>query len=58
MVLNPLGVVQQLFPRGCISDVYIMIRNSIKVTVMSSSQNNITVGAHHSMKNCVKGWQR
>ena len=37
------------------TDIYIMIHNSSKITVINSNKNNFMVGGHHSMGSCIKG---
>jgi hypothetical protein len=39
----------------CISDIYITIHNSTKITVMKQQQNNFMVGDHQSMRSCIEG---
>lgn len=41
--------------RGVAYQIYIMVHNSIKITVMKYQQNNCMVGGHHSLRNCTKG---
>ena len=43
---------------GCISDIYIMIRNSSRITVTKQQQNNFMVGGYHNIRSCVKRLQR
>ena len=48
--------------RSHASDIYIMIHNSNKMTVMEQEQNKVMVEGHHNMRNCYKDaalrWQR
>lgn len=41
----------------CVSNIDISIRNSNKIALMKSNENNVIVGGHHNTKNCVKGSQ-
>jgi hypothetical protein len=42
----------------CISEIYIMIHNSSKITVRKYQQNKFIVGeGHHNTRNCIKGSQ-
>jgi hypothetical protein len=41
VVMTPAGVTDQM---SCISDIYITIHNTTKVTVMKQQQNNFTAG--------------
>lgn len=44
-------------PHRCyISDTYIVIRNSIKITIMNQQQDNFTVGGYRN-RNRIKGPQ-
>lgn len=40
---------------SCPSDIYIILHNSSKITVMTDQWNNVMVGAHHDTRNCIKG---
>ena len=52
--------------KSCISNIYITIHNSSKITVAkwSSNENNVMSGGHHTMRNCIKrsqhleGWEQ
>jgi hypothetical protein len=50
-VMNPLESTYQI---SYMSDIYITIHNSSKIIAMKQQQN-IIVGGHHNMKNCIKG---
>lgn len=59
-VVTPLGIACQIYH---ISDIYIMMHNSSKTTVVKLQQDDFTVVGDHNMRNCVKlsqhyeGWK-
>ena len=44
-------------PADIISDIYIMIHNGSKITVMKLQQSNFMVGGNYNTMNCAKGPQ-
>ena len=60
-VMTPFGV-EWSFHRveyqiSCISDIYFMIHNSSKITVMKEQHNKSYGWGYHNLRNCIKGLQ-
>lgn len=52
---NPWGG-EKVMQMSCITDIYVIINSSIKITVMKWQQQSLQGWDQHNIRNYIKGW--